>query len=559
MATYELNDVLASNNEPKKATYSLDEVLGNASSMPKLSTKDRFLQGLQDPIDAGAQLLTHVLPSSLVQAGNKLNNFIADKTGLVAKLPSGGVDQQLNQREANYQAQRTQQGQDGIDFARMGGNILSPANLAIASKIPTGATLGSRLLSGVAGGAGLNAATQPVINADKNGFWDEKGKQLLIGGVSGGLVNGASAGISRVISPKASVNPNLQLLKAEGVNPTIGQTLGGGFNRAEEALGSVPVLGSFIGNARNNANAQFEAAAHNRALAPIGLKLPDGLSGNDAINFTESALKNKYDNVLNDIGAIKPDAQFNNKIASLQSMVNKKVSPKAERAKFDSVVNEVKNSLDSNGYLTSDAYKSLESSLGTKASKLGASTNIYEGDLSPAVKQLQQELKDMLQRQAGNSANDLKAANTGWANFKRVQNASAKLGADEGSFSPSQFQNSVKTLDKSKDKGAFARGSALGYDLGNAGKSILGEKVRNSGTPERLLLTAGAAGAGAISPAIAAGVIGGSALYTKPGQYLLNALASSRPNFAVPTADFLRKNSKYILPASGAIGQGLLD
>ncbi len=529
------------------------------NKLPELTAKDRFMQGLKDPIDAGAQVLTHILPEGLVNAGNKFNNFLADKTGLVGKLPVGGIDQQITQNENNYQAQRSAQGQDGIDFARMGGNVLSPMNLAIASKIPAGASIGQRILSGVAGGAGLNATTQPVVNATSDNFTSEKVKQAAVGGVSGGIFNGMTAGVSRVISPNSSVNPQLQLLKSEGVNPTIGQTLGGGFNRAEEALSSVPILGSMVGNARNTANAQFEAAAHNRALSPIGDKLPDGLTGRDAINYTETALKNNYDRVLNNIGAIKPDEKFNQGVAALQDKAKSLLLPRDRMNDVNRAISDIKNSVNANGYMTSDAYKTLESTLGKDAQTLSSMQDPSANRIAPAVKQVQQELKDMLQRQAGSSADELKATNAGWANFKRVQKTSAALGADEGSFTPAQFQNSVKALDKSKDKGAFSRGSALAQDLGDAGKSILGNKVRDSGTPERLLLTGGALGAGAINPAITAGILGGSALYTQPGQRLLNALVSSRPDSSAQLAEFLRQNSKYILPASGAIGQGLLN
>jgi hypothetical protein len=529
--------------------------LGYKEPKAKLTTGDKFAQGMKDPFDAGAQLLTNMLPKGVVNAGNKLNNFIADKTGLVARLPEGGVNQQISDNEAQYQAQRTAQGEEGVDWSRMGGNILSPMNIFAASKLPAAMNVGKSMLAG----AGLTALSQPVVNAENGGFAEEKLKQAAIGGATGGILSGATSGLSRLISPKASVNPNVQLLKSEGVTPTIGQTLGGGFNRAEEALSSVPVLGSMVSGARNRANTQFEAAAHNRALKPIGLELPKGISGRDAINFTESALKDKYDDVLGKIGAIQTDNAFNTKLSSLQSLVSKKVAPKAERAKFDSIVREVKDSIDQNGYLTSDAYKTLESSLGSKANKLGMSTNIYEGDLAPAVKQLQQELKDMLQRQSGQYADDLKATNTGWANFKRVQRASSALGAEDGGFTPAQLQNAVKALDKSKDKGAFARGTALNQDLTDAGKAVLGNKVRDSGTTERAFLGAAGIGGLAFEPTIAATTLAGSSLYTQPGQKLLNALVSSRPDFAVPFAELIRKNGNYMLPASGAIGAGLLE
>src|SRR5690606_9742357 len=117
MATYTLDEVVGGK------TYSLEEVVGKKPQ----SAGSRFVQGLRDPVDAGAQLLTNILPEGVVDAGNRLNNWLSDNTGLVGRLPEGGVDQQVRENEANYVAP------EGVDWARMGGNILSPVNLAIAS------------------------------------------------------------------------------------------------------------------------------------------------------------------------------------------------------------------------------------------------------------------------------------------------------------------------------------------------------------------------------------------------------------------------------------------
>lgn len=242
-------------------------------------------------------------------------------------------------------------------------------------------------------------------------------------------------------------------------------------------------------------------------------------------------------------------------------MVNKLVMPKAEKAKFASALNDVKQSIDGNGVITSDAFKQLESSLGQDAQKLSSSTNIYEGKVAPAVKQLQAELRDMLKRQAGDKADELKAVNAGWANFKRVQNAAGKIGADEGKFNPAQLQSAVRVMDKSKDKAAFARGNALMQDLGDAGKTVLGSKVPNSGTTDRLLYGGGAAtvAAGMVNPYYGAALLGGASLYTQPAQKLFNMLITKRPDSAAQFAELLRKNSNYLLPASGAMGLGLLN
>jgi hypothetical protein len=529
-------------------------------NQPKLSRTDKYLQGLKDPINAGAQLLTRALPDSVVKAGNQLNNLIADNTGLVDRLPVGGVNEQIANEEQAYQAKRIAQGESGFDGYRMVGNVINPVNLAVASKIPQGTTALRNIGIGAGTSAAIAPATIPVTDQmNDQEFWQEKGKQALVGFGSGGLLSGATSGISRVVSPKASTNPNLNILKENGVTPTIGQTLGGWANRAEEKLQSLPIMGDMISSARQGANDDFQKAAFDKALKPIGLELPKGIQGRDAVVFTENALKTQYDDVLNRIGAIKADNSFNDKLSSLQGMVNKMVAPKAEKAKFKTALNDVQQSMDDNGYITSDAFKALESSLGQDARKLGSSQNIYEGRISPAVKQLQGELRDLLKRQAGSNADDLAKANQGWASFKRAQNAATKLGADDGSFTPAQYQNAVRALDKSKDKAQFARGKALGQDLGDAGKTVLSGKVPDSGTTARAIYGVGALGSGAINPMIPASLIAGAGLYTKPAQSFLNALVSSRPELAVQAAQLIRKGGNYVTPSGGAIGLGLLN
>lgn len=73
-----------------------------ATNSKPLTNTDKIIKGAVDPIEGGAQLLTHILPQGVVDAGNSFNNWLADKTGLVAKLPQGGLDQQIKQDEATY-------------------------------------------------------------------------------------------------------------------------------------------------------------------------------------------------------------------------------------------------------------------------------------------------------------------------------------------------------------------------------------------------------------------------------------------------------------------------
>lgn len=523
-----------------------------AAPKPKgLSVLDKLKFGMMDSVNGGAQLLTNSLPKGLVEAGNQANNWLADKTGMVARLPAGGVDQQVREQDAQYAAQRAAAGETGIDGWRLLGNVLSPANAALATRLPAAASLAGRIGVGAASGA-ASAALAPVANGD---FWSEKGQQVATGAALGGALPVAGAALGRIVSPNASRNTNLQLLRKEGVTPTIGQALGGMAGRVEEKLQSVPIMGDAISGARNRANTQFQGAAFNRALKPIGEKLPAGQSGRDAIVYTENALSERYDSVLGKIGAVPSDQQFATKIASLQTMVNRDVLSKSAKQTFQMVLNDVKGAFDEFGVLTSDGYKRVESQLSSDARRLGGSQDIYESRLAPAVRQLKEELSGLLQRHAGDAAGELKAVNTGWANFKRVQNAAGKLGAEDGGFSVAQFQNAVRALDKSKDKGAFARGSALGQDLGDAGRTVLTGKVPDSGTTGRMFMGIGAGGAAyTINPALLAGAVGGASLYLSPAQRALVAAVASRPQAAQGAANSLRKVAPVAIPGFTQLG-----
>lgn len=514
-----------------------------------LSVADKLLKGVRDPIDGGAQLLTHLLPDSVVQGGNRLNNWLANKTGLVARLPEGGIDQMTREAEQAYQARRAAGGESGLDGARLVGNMVSPANLAIASRLPAAVSLAGRVGLGAAGGAATSALA-PTAGDD---FWSDKGKQVAVGALAGGVLPAVGAAAARVISPAASKNASLALLRKEGVDPTIGQALGGFASKVEERLQSVPLVGDAIRSARGRANSQFQAAAFNRALAPVGEELPQGVAGREAVEYTEGLLRQRYDDVLNRIGAIPADQTFGAKLSSLGQMVNRAMLSPDAKAKFSTVLNDVQSGFQ-NGALTSDAYKTLESALGADIRKLTSSQDMYDGRLAPAVKQLQQELRELLQRQAGQSADELQAANAGWANFKRAQRAAGAVGAEDGRFTPAQFQNAVKAMDKSKDKGAFARGGALGQDLGDAGKAVLTSTVPNSGTADRLM-NAGVIGSWLVNPAIPASLLASAGLYLPPAQRALVAAASSRPALAEPTADLVRQTFPFLVP--GAAGLGL--
>jgi hypothetical protein len=146
-----------------------------------MSPLDRFGTGLKDPIEGGAQLLTHVLPDAIVKPVNQFNNWLADKTGLVEKLPPGGMDEEAEQREKTIQAQTPK----GIDWWRIAGDVASPANYAGPASVLGDANMARRIGSAAIQGA-TTGMMQPV--ASQGSFAEKKAEQAIAGTVTGGAV-----------------------------------------------------------------------------------------------------------------------------------------------------------------------------------------------------------------------------------------------------------------------------------------------------------------------------------------------------------------------------------
>jgi len=367
--------------------------------------------------------------------------------------------------------------------------------------------------------------------------------------------------MNALIKPVASVvggvatSPQIQSLMKEGITPTAGQILGGGYKRAEEALTSVPVLGDFIKGAQNRAMQDVNRVAFNRALTPIGEKLPEGVIGREAVQFVSEKLDDAYGKLLPKMTVVQ-DVPFQQNISTLKNMVQSgAIDPKAVKFFNTWVDNNVINKFQGQGAITGQTLKQVQSDLRETISRLSASTDADQRLIGDALKETQDQVRQLVTRSNPQYATELKAIDTGYANFKRVEKAASALGAEEGVFSPAQLQNAVKAMDKSKDKREFAKGEAYMQDLSESAKTALGNKVPDSGTPYRALVGAiaaagGAGAAGFPSVATALGALAASPLlYSKTGQNALATLLTKRPDIANELATQLRGNEKAKLVA----------
>lgn len=531
------------------------EVRGTADSTepaprPPVSRLDRFIRGALDPISGGAQLLTNALPAGIVKTGDRLNNYLADKTGMFPRLPEGGVDQQVREQESAYQAAR---GPDAGSFdpMRVLGNVLSPANLAMAARAPQAATMLGRV--GIGAGLGASSAAMNPVT-DSGDFATEKAKQMGIGAAFGGGLPLLTAAAGRVVSPAASQNPQLDLLRSAGVQPTIGQTLGGLANRIEEKATSIPLMGDAIGAARSRAQQQFNTAAINDALQPLGAKVSG--AGHDAVSQAHGIVSDAYDSARAQLGHVQFDPQWQQDFGQLQQMAQG-LTPSFQR-QFNKAANDFVLNRAPTGVMTADTFKRADSDLATVALKYQGAPQAAAKEFGDSVAQLRDLLNQQAYRTNPAAATAKNAADAAFARLVRVENAANRGINTAGEFTPGQFNMAVRATDTSARDNLSAQGKALMQNLGNAGQQVLGNRVPNSGTADRAMLGVGALASGAYNPAIPAALIGGAALYTPPAQSLLRAAVASRPQSAQAVREAMLKASPLLLPGAAQVGLGLL-
>lgn len=159
----------------------------------------RIIQGLRDPIDAGAQMLSRAVPDSVIDILDAIPAKLrASKSPMVSSLANAyladprpqAIDQNIRETEQSYQEARQATGQQGFDGGRLAGNVLSPANAAIARFIPGGAmgSVPKMAATGAALGAAGGTLTPVSDEAGQQNFVASKAAQAGSGALAGALL-----------------------------------------------------------------------------------------------------------------------------------------------------------------------------------------------------------------------------------------------------------------------------------------------------------------------------------------------------------------------------------
>jgi hypothetical protein len=504
-----------------------------------------FTRGLKDFEDGSTQLM-----------GKALEAWLPPGPGGISKDWARAENEKnqakMNAGQSEYSDARLK---SGLDVPRLAGNITASLPLAMAAP---------NTLLGAVGAGGINSAMQPV--EDTENYWKEKGKQTAIGGGASVLGYGLTKGLSRLMNPQTS--DEVKTLMEAGVRPLPGQILGGTAKSMEEKATSIPLIGDAIKNAQVRANNQFNVAAINKALEPIGESLDKSIPlGREAIDNAATKIGSAYDKVLPKT-TFTADQKFVSDVTNLRGLAQNLTQEHA--AQFDKILKrEVIDKINPNTAMaTGETFKKMQSEVGRLSRSYGRSTTADERELGAALKELHSVLRGTLERTSPAEAQTISAINKSYALMDRVEGASSYLGSKQGVFSPNALESAVKAADQSFKKHAFSRGNALMQDLAESGQKVLSPTVPDSGTAGRAmtglgLLSAALAGTSAVSLPVAVGggaaALAGMAPYTSMGQSAVAHLLATRPDIL----RFLGRGLNNLAPAAGAVssqvGQGLLD
>lgn len=541
-ATAFANEIVRVREAEKKAA-SPQQTMPPMRNAPGVSNTESVLRGVYDPFTGMAQSLYNVLPEGVQTAGNRLNDYLARKTGMFPVIGDAGLNAKIASDEAVYQQRRG----GGLDVGRIAGNVVSPINAAIAMKAPQAASLAGRVVQGAGVGA-TQAMTQPVTQGD---YLTEKLKQGNVGLAVGGALPVVASGVARVVSPKASLNPDVDLLKSKGVNPTIGQTLGGAYNTVEQKVTSLFGVGDSIRNARESARDQFNKAVINDVVESVGGQVDD--IGREGVRKAGDIVSKSYDDIWTSFKGLNFDKQFAQDFGQLRQL-STGLTPDMQR-KFNATVNNyLASRVSPNGGMTSETLKKAYSDIG-EVQRQYAKSSGAEGELGSALKQLQALIMNQVGRASPVAAKQMQASDLAWAKLVRVEDAAKRSTTNDGVFTPGQLLAALKGNSTSVRGRDFSRGTALGQKLGEAGQKVLGNTYPDSGTAGRVLNVLQGAGAVTNPVLTLGGMAAGMGAYTPAMQKALVAAASNRGASAPFIAEELRK----LTPILNPIGYGLLN
>lgn len=477
-----------------------------------------FTMGFQDDMAAKAARLQTMGSNALSRVQGK-------------PIPYTSREAEAAVANAERGAQRNFASQRPVSNAllQLGGGALLPGGGYIRAGAGLGGTVGRAALVG--GGYGAAAGAGYAEGGIKNRIGGAVRGGVIGAGAGAALQGGSNALIRQATRARVAPPSNQRRLANENINLTPGQMAGGVAQRAEDAATSVPILGDAIRGARIRGLEDFDRAAINRTLTPInGALAPAANVGREGVDAATGAISQHYDTTLQGV-TVMPDAQRGQDLDAIMMTPN---LPPQVHQDLRAIVENIRARLA--GPIDGRTWKQMDSEIGAMVRAADSASG-----QAPVARYLRDALQDIrtAHRGALERANPavmaaVRQGDEATANLARVRQAAQYTGtsAREGVFSPADLNRAVQGMDTSAGNRQFATGQALMQDLTDPAMAVLPQRVPDSGTPFRSLMSmAGLSGGGVAvgaNPAAVGGALGGvaaaSGLYSRPVIDIMNRI-----------------------------------
>ena len=484
----------------------------------------RIMTGLGDVVYGGGQLLENTVEAvapGVADAVQSADETLYEWTNGVFGSPEGvTMDDKVNAREEIYR-QETGIEKGEFDGARLAGQAIS----GLASLPLRVASLPAMM----AEGALFNAAMPNETDPEKT-YWEQEA-----GDAGVGLAGGA---LGKVVSDVGSTwvnqyaRPGLQRLRDQGVEPTVGQSLGGAIGKVEEAGSSIPFVGSFFSAPRGRAMNEWQLAVLGDVTSTVdGTVTKTGIDGmaeagqliDDAYDAAKAAMPELditpefmqgFDKVLDEVSDLGlSESTEKTFIKILDDEVFSRI-PKQVDEFTDPYARP--SSVRTTNSVTSENLKQIESQL-TK--------RINAKRIDPQLRQSLINVRAYIRDQAANQSEEygqlIKGADTAYAKFKRVAQAANADVQDR--FTPAQLTRATKSS-KNATENQAAKGRGLMQREAMEANEVLGDTLNDSGTSTRAFVTGmlGTGGGLAINPVAALATPAFGLGATRAGQRMIN-------------------------------------
>jgi hypothetical protein len=480
-----------------------DEIEAGLRSAPTVGKAEMAQGGLASQISPEQQKV----PLSEQMMGGL--SVPTTQTAPITQTPYKSIRDEIRNRQQAFQKDRPVLS-TGLEIA---GGLAVPIGLAgkgatVAGNIARGAGYGS--LYGM--GTAKEAKDMPL--------------GAVQGAATGALFTGAVGALGRTITPKLS--EAAKRLKEKGISLTPGQAIGGTLKQAEETGLKTPFVRGLFSGAHEKSIQDFNHVVIDEVLKPVGRKASRNLSGRDSIVEAQNVLSKMYDKLIPTLklDMNKTGAQMDDVVKKYTTGSKSGMLGEGQKQQFAQLMNDMKTALTNNK--SPQILKSIQADWKKQVSNFKSSTDAVQRNMGDALEDGYNAFYRNIMNQNGKHAVELKNIDNAYSRLVVLEKAAKR---SDGLINPSQLYNAATGGKISAvDRKLIARGQKNFQSLAEDAKKVIGDSTPDSGTAGRLATMGLMAGTlpQYINPIAAAGIIGGSSLYTKPGMSLFNRYITPR-------------------------------